>query len=319
MWRTDAGPFDLALRGLLVSDEPEPELEELRSRDDTLRRTWWLPYAALYQLVTRWHGVRANIDRSTGAAAARVARLGAPPPPFHVRDDALATHELPLPSRDGSLFRLLDERMTSRTFGPGALTQDELSILLRTVWGARGYSRITDGLTTIRRTSPSGGALHPIEVYPLVARADGVEPGLYHYRARDHALDLLEPLAESEARELLERFTSGQDFYAGAAAGFLMVARYARTFWKYPRHDKALRIVYMDAGHLSQTFYLVCGELGLAPFVVGALNEVDVEERLRLDPYEHGVVAMCGCGRTPEGGIVDDQRSRPYVPRETEL
>jgi nitroreductase len=57
------------------------------------------------------------------------------------------------------------------------------------------------------------------------------------------------------------------------------------------------RAVFLDAGHLSQTFYLLCTELGLGPWITAALDESVVERALGLDPLHEGVVAICGCGR----------------------
>jgi SagB-type dehydrogenase family enzyme len=76
-----------------------------------------------------------------------------------------------------------------------------------------------------------------------------------------------------------------------------LAARFDRAFWKYRNHPKAFGALLMDAAHLSQTLYLVATELGLGAFVTAAINNVDIEERLGLDGYEEGVLAVCGCGR----------------------
>jgi nitroreductase len=72
----------------------------------------------------------------------------------------------------------------------------------------------------------------------------------------------------------------------------------------------------MDAAHLAQTFYLVCAELGLGAFVTAAVNGANIEERLGLDPFTEGALAMCGCGR-PAAREELDAKFEPYVPRET--
>ncbi|MDF5808502.1 hypothetical protein P4123_14470 [Pseudomonas aeruginosa] len=43
----------------------------------------------------------------------------------------------------------------------------------------------------VRKTSPSGGSLHPVEVYPIVLNVDGIERGIYHYSVRRHGLERL--------------------------------------------------------------------------------------------------------------------------------
>jgi SagB-type dehydrogenase family enzyme len=75
-----------------------------------------------------------------------------------------------------------------------------------------------------------------------------------------------------------------------------MVSRFARSFWKYRRHAKAYRNLVLDAGHLSQTFYLVCTALGLGPFFTTAINEIQILNELRLSALQVGVIGLCGCG-----------------------
>jgi nitroreductase len=72
----------------------------------------------------------------------------------------------------------------------------------------------------------------------------------------------------------------------------------------------------MDAAHLSQTFHLVCAELGLGVFVTAAVNGADAEERLGLDGFRDGVLALCGCG-PPAAASPFDPEFLPYVPGET--
>src|SRR5712691_8992762 len=98
-----------------------------------------------------------------------------------------------------------------------------------------------------------------------------------------------------------------------------MTARFDRSFWKYRWHDRAYRVLLLDAGHLSQTFYLVCTELGLGPFVTAAVNDANVEERLGLDPYREGVLALCGCGRPAASRSEWEPDFLPYVPGTTQL
>ena len=56
------------------------------------------------------------------------------------------------------------------------MTSEELAILLRSVWGVDSSAELAMGDTALRRSSPSGGGLHPIEVYPIIRRVEGVPP-----------------------------------------------------------------------------------------------------------------------------------------------
>ena len=72
----------------------------------------------------------------------------------------------------------------------------------------------------------------------------------------------------------------------------------------------------MDAAHLSRTLYLVATELGLGAFVTAAINNVDIEERLGLDGYREGVLAVSGCGKPAAEASPFDPEFVPLSPRE---
>jgi putative peptide maturation dehydrogenase len=221
-----------------------------------------------------------------------------PPPHFHsVLDDGAERVDLPVDEPARPLYDVLTARTTTREFDrTQSLSLEHLSTVLRYVWGAHGTRPLRDPLVILKKTSPSGGAQHPGEVYPLVRDVAGVAPGLYHYSVEHHALEPIEAMAEDRVRELVSQFSAGQDFFTGAHVVFLMTARYGRTFWKYRAHAKAYRTVVLDAAFLSQTLYLVCTELGLGAFVTGAINEVDIDDHLGLPAFTEGTVLMTGCG-----------------------
>jgi putative peptide maturation dehydrogenase len=314
---------DLALRGLVLSDQSDDRLRELRRADEVLSSSQWNVYAALYHFVTKWHDVDVNLpdkplnpDELQAETAAFVRAYGPPPSHFHSAADPLAVTPLPLIEREGGLWETLAQRRTTRAFAPGPLSAEELSLVLRYTFGCRGYSRVADGIAILSKTSPSGGALHPTEVYVLVRDVEGVEPGLYHYGAERHELELLVRLAPDESGSLATELASGQPFVRDAPALFLLTTRFYRSFWKYRRHQRAYAVLLMDAAHLAQTFYLVCAELGLGAFVTAAVNGTNIEERLGLDPFTEGALAMCGCGRPAARGELDAE-FEPYVPRKT--
>ena len=177
------------------------------------------------------------------------------------------------------------------------LSLDELATVLRYVWGCHGVHEVTPELTIVKKTSPSGGSQHPVEVYPLVRAVEGVEPGLHHYAVDAHELELLEPLRGEDAADLVVELTAGQEHFRAAHVLFLLTARFARNFWKYQAHAKAYRVLLFDAAHLSQTLYLVCTHLGLGAFVSAAVNEQDIDRRLGLPAFTEAAILVCGCGR----------------------
>ena len=305
--------LDLAREGLVVTDGSDETLAEFRRRDEELAAPAWNRYAALYHSMTRWKGVRAVI---AGAAPLPRTRGRWPPPPhFHRLPHASGTARLPLVDPPGPLYDLLRRRKTGRGFDMGAsLSLDELATVLRYVWGCHGTHEVAPELTILKKTSPSGGSQHPVEVYPLVRAVDGVEPGVYHYAVDAHELELLQSLAGEEAADLVVELTAGQEHFRAAQVLFLLTARFARNFWKYQAHAKAYRAVLFDAAHLSQTLYLVCADLGLGAFVSGAINEQDIDRRLGLRAFTEAAILVCGCGRPNPSDR--EPPYRPYTPRE---
>lgn len=321
--------FDLARAGLvLVRGSHDPRLEELRRRHEQLDADGWNGIAATYHFMSRWqdaHAAAPEPDAGQQArdwgrleasdAAAFLERHGQPPPHFHRVERAHSIHPLPLASESGGLWQTLSRRRTTRDFDPAKpLALDDLAKVLYYVFGCHGTASMFEGVEGIKKTSPSGGGLHPIEVYPLVLNAEGLAPGLYHYNVGRHSLDQLEELSSEAARDLAYELSAGQRFTSQAGVVFLMTARFFRNFWKYRRHDKAYSVLLMDAAHLSQTLYLVAAELGLGAFFTAAVNGRNIENRLAIDGFREGALAICGCGHAAPGPSRSEPRFRPFVP-----
>ena len=302
----DAGAVSaLVAKGLLLSDSEDATPRTLRARDDALRENEWNLYAALYHYMTQWSGIALSEGeeeavelsiRSKSAARVHVAAHGTPPGAFP-KDDGKPELRLPGKKREGDFFRTLLGRRTTRSFDiETPMTVDQLDGVLQYVFGCHGYARNSGDVLCIKRTSPSGGGLHPIEAYPIITNVTGLTPGLYRYNARNHSLVMLETLDTVEAQRTATSFMCGQKYFGMAHVTFILTARFYRNHWKYRRHQKAYAGLLMDAAHLSQTLYLVGTELNLGAFVTIAINARDIEERLRIDGVSEGVLAMTGCG-----------------------
>ena len=316
--------------GLLLADGGNEEAAEFRRREELLSAGEWNLYGALYHFLTKWRDVDVIGLGDRGADEPPpltkkivedfVDRHGRPPEPFHSVGSPLDVYELPLVRRNGDVYALLEKRKTTRAFDRETpLELEQLAIVLYHVFGCHGYAPIIGDLFTLKRTSPSAGGLHPVEVYPLVANVDGVNPGLYHYRSHDHVLELIERLESAEASALASDFMCRQTYFGAASVSFVLTARFYRSFWKYRRHPKGYAALLMDAAHLSQTLYLVCADLGLGAFVTTAVNAHNIEERLGLDGWSEGVLAMSGCGPRADRRSPFEPEFAPYVPRETTL
>ncbi len=74
-----------------------------------------------------------------------------------------------------------------------------------------------------------------------------------------------------------------------------MTAVFERTLWKY-QFESAYRVVWLDAGHLGQTFCLLATARGLGPFTTAAVQDTFLEELIGLDGIREFPVYLCGAG-----------------------
>ena len=195
-----------------------------------------------------------------------------------VGNAALASEEgevvLSEPRRDGkfAVERALALRRSIREFTGEPLSLVAVSQLL---WAAQGVTH-PDGL----RTTPSAGALHPLEIYLVVGAVTGLEPGVYRYDPQRHRLALQ---SAGDSRAGVVEATLGQDWVAEAPAIIVLAGVYQRTSRKYG--ERAPRYVHMEMGHASQNVYLQATALGLGTTLVGAFRGDQLTKVLGLPKH----------------------------------
>ena len=280
--------------GLLISDTPDHA--DLRERDDTLRGQHWRPMSALIHAFSRWEGMKVDSGMQFPTFEQLVENYGTPPLPAVERGDSGAAVALPAP-RGGKLDEFLLNRYTGRNYDKHAvLPLADAARLLQRAFGAQMEKEMAPDAYVLKKTSPSAGGLHPVEAYVLAQRVEGVAAGLYHYHPVRHTLAPLKALSTEAAADLALTAVADQDWFADAPLMVVLAARVERNFWKYRNHHKAYRALLLDAGNLSQTWYLLATEAGMPAFITAAINEIDLERALGLDPLRDAVIAVCGCG-----------------------
>lgn len=308
VWREAAGVMArhprevverLLAQGLLVGDHDDHA--DLRAREQALRDShWWSPAAVAWSFA-RWQAVdalagRGDDDGGLYTTQDMIEKLGPPPAEVVERAPAAARQPLPRPPRSG-LDELLSRRLTCRNFDVRAvLSRADFGAVMHRVFAAHGRHALAPGAVALKKTSPSGGGLHPLEAYVLARRVEGVAPGLYHYHCVDHALEPLRELGDDEAATLARGFVAGQSWFADAPVLVVMTARFWRHQWKYRNHAKAFRTLNLEAGHFSQTLFLAAAELGLGAYITAAINEHPIEQAFGLDGLQDGPLAVCGFG-----------------------
>jgi SagB-type dehydrogenase family enzyme len=290
-------------------------LLERSSRDGTLpdrfdRWAEWMPEAAFFHFATKHvQYVEPDVIRRQ---LTRKARVDPSPPELKQYP---AKQKMPLPPPDGGsqLSDLLRRRRSWRRFATGTtLELSQVSTLLGLTWGVQQWMHTRFGRVALK-TSPSGGARHPIEVYLLARNVEGLQRGWYHYDPDAHALDAV---ARGRRAASPDVYLPHQTGYRSAPAVFVMSAVFGRTQWAY-KTPRAYRVVLLDAGHLGQTFCLLATALGLAPFSSAAMDDARLERDIGLDGVDESVVYACGVGVRPAGADWAPRAETRKLPRRT--
>jgi SagB-type dehydrogenase family enzyme len=197
---------------------------------------------------------------------------------------------LPEPALDSgtSVEAALLERRSVRDYRRVALTLAQVGQLL---WAAQGVTNSSG-----QRTSPSAGALYPLEVYAVTGNVDGLAPGVYCYRPDLHAVV---KVLDGDRRQDLARAALNQTWVSEGAIDIVITAVYARTTGKYG--ERGVRYVHMEAGHAAQNIYLQAVSLQLGTVSIGAFDDDDVKKVLHLPANEEPLYIM-PVGRTGDGG-----------------
>jgi SagB-type dehydrogenase family enzyme len=218
--------------------------------------------------------------------------------PVPVKRYPRAPHVKLLAAREAGEFpRVLTSRRTWRRFARGKLAFADLSTLMGLTFGVREWADVPPLGRFALKTSPSGGALHPIEAYVVARDVEGIAPGIYHYDASKHQLELLR---RGMTRDRMSDYVIGQRWLSDGSMYVVMTGVFTRTQWKY-RYARAYRVILAEAGHLCQTFCLTATWLGLAPFCTMALADSMIDRDLGIDGVTEGCLYVAGVGIQPKG------------------
>jgi SagB-type dehydrogenase family enzyme len=189
--------------------------------------------------------------------------------------------KLPEPKCSGGITieEAIKGRRSVRDYTSEPVSLEDLSQLL---WSAQGITGRSRG-----RSAPSAGASYPLELYAVVERVSGIDPGFYHYLPKEHSLDCVTLGPYNTA---LSDASLGQACVRNAALNLVFAAVYDRMTERYG--ERGIRYVHIDVGHASENVYLQCWSLGLGTVAVGAFDDVKVKEVLKLKKEESPLYIM---------------------------
>lgn len=177
------------------------------------------------------------------------------------------------------------------------------------------------------RVNPSAGNLHPNETWLAARGVEGLENGLFHYRADRHALELRR--RGNWVGILLG--AAGRRDDPGVGLVVVLTSAFARMAWKYG--PRALRYCLLDAGHAAGAVLSAARALGWSGGLLGHFADDDVaeildcrrggEEPLLLLPLAAGD-RCAGLASAPWNGlhaplVAGEGQPNPLTPRPVDL
>lgn len=153
------------------------------------------------------------------------------------------------------------------------------------------------------RAYPSAGALYPTELYVLALGISDLEPGLYHFSAKEFSLRKLREGWESLWQ--LKRGRPDLEVLKTMPAIVLVSSILWRSAWKYG--NRAYRYATIDAGHVTENLVQCGAGLGIQTMVRMHLNDRNTRDLIgaakdaRFDCFEvvQGFVAWADTAHHP--------------------
>jgi SagB-type dehydrogenase family enzyme len=168
-----------------------------------------------------------------------------------------------LDRQDRPFSAVLEARRSLRQHGEPPLSRGQLGEFL---YRAAHVQKLAREAGVSFRPHPAGGAIHELEIYPLVHQCQGLGAGLYHYDALEHRLEVIQaPPRYLEALLQMAAITAELD--RSPQVLLVITARFQRMQWKY--RSMAYNVILKNVGALYQTMYLVATAMGLAPCSLG--------------------------------------------------
>jgi len=178
-----------------------------------------------------------------------------------VRPQNLQTMKLPQPKKEGGmpLMQALNERHSTREFGPDKLSPQALSNML---WAAWGISRSTG-----QRTAPSASNKQEIDIYVVMA------DGAWLYEAQGN---VLKQILNEDIRSL----TGTQPFVKDAPVNLVYVADLTKAGRTNPADTEFYTGT--NTGFIAENVYLFCASEGLATVVRAGVDRAALAKALKL-------------------------------------
>jgi len=178
-----------------------------------------------------------------------------------------------------------------------ALTSNALLEIAAATFGIRRTRRIKgnpDVPPLLRKTSPSGGCLHPTEGYLFLRQdLDKMPSGVYHFSCSTNSLDLFNTLYSEE--ETMRVFDGNFRARFDPIGIWVLTSVFELNRFLY-REPRTFRTVFIDIGHILETLMLVCEAHGLDVYPHHGFDISAVENKIGLVGSDEAAIMACAFG-----------------------
>ena len=189
--------------------------------------------------------------------------------------------------KEARIIPLLQHRRSLRKYKMEPISLGELAFML---WASQGITAKSGNYSF--RTTPSGGALYPIETYIAANHIEDLEPGIYHFDVENFALD---KIRTGDQAETVANACMNQKFMASSAVTFLWSVIFRRSMSKYG--NRGMSYVLLDAGHICQNTLTAAEAIGSGGCPVAAFYDDEVNDLLGLDGKDETVIYAASVGK----------------------
>jgi SagB-type dehydrogenase family enzyme len=240
----------------------------------------------------RWYHARSSHSRTGVIARGPKLDTSRIPAPFETYR-SIAIVELPRDREpvDMPAGKAIDAaNLATRALGDADVSLRRLSTLLHL---AQGITSVTGGPggEFHRRAAPSGGALYPIVTHVAVGDVDGLEPGIYHYEPKSHALHRIRA---GDPRAELAAAVAHPQHVARAPFALVLSAYYYKTSRKYG--ERGYRYALLDGGHVAVNAAIGGAALDLAHAMIGRFDDAKLDALIGVDSDQQGTLLVMPFG-----------------------
>lgn len=147
--------------------------------------------------------------------------------------------------------------------------------------------KVYPGITYYLRSSPSAGALYPVEVYFISSSIPGLTDGLYHYTPYDSSIYLIR---QGDLRGIISKATGGNRTVINSQLTIILTTIFWRSSWKY--QERAYRYCLLDAGHLIGNIHAVGSSLNMGPLLIENFIDEDINRLLGIGGKREASIAI---------------------------